>query len=229
MIVQIEGKDVEISNEMGMAALKDAPEYNAELDRMRLKGEAGVRDALTGEHSTSLEALKSTHAVELEAAQKVSGGKRDEQIEGLTTQIKTLTDSFNTSELARTELLKVNKTSVIENELINGLSGVKDPYDKTNITRDAMARLNPETGMFALSTGAEGGVKDIVLELQGLHPGRFLSNQPNGNGITGGALGGPNLLAAALGGDMAAKLEYTKQHGMPAYLAEVTKAAVPQT
>jgi len=177
---------VEVDNSVLMEAVKSAPEYNAELDRMRLKGESSVRDTLTGEHSTALSELNATHTAALEAANKVNSGKQGEAFEGLKAQFETLNSNFTKSQEDNAALLLSNKTATVQTDLTTELSGVLDPYDKQNLTRDAMALLDPSTGQFKLSTGAMGSIQDVVSELKTLHPARFGSNQPKGAGINGG-------------------------------------------
>jgi len=90
MQVEIEGKMVEVDNAVIMEGVKSIPEYNAELDRMRTKGEEAVRTTLTGEHQTALEALKAeqvtaktAHERALEAAMQTGSGEKDEVIKEL--------------------------------------------------------------------------------------------------------------------------------------------------
>ena len=170
-----------------MEAMKNTPEYNAELDRMKLKGAEEAKTTLTGEHTSAMDQIAATHAAALEAANKVSSGKSSDAIEGLKTQIETLTNSFNTSQSDNAALLLKNKTGAVQTELINNLDGVIDSYDKQNLTRDAMTLLDPATGQFKLASGAMGTVSDIVAELKTIHPDRFGSKQPPGAGIKGGA------------------------------------------
>lgn len=186
MEIEYEGKMITVPDSVGMAALKSSPEYNAELDRMKSKGADETRTTLTGEHTSAMDQIAVTHADALEAANKVSSGKSSDAIEGLKTQIETLTNSFNTSQSDNAALLLKNKTGAVQTELINGLDGVIDGYDKQNLTRDAMTLLDPATGQFKLASGAMGTVADIVAELKTIHPDRFGSNQPNGAGLRGG-------------------------------------------
>jgi len=193
MKIEIDGKTVEVDNAVAMAALKDAPEYNAELDRMRVKGETDTRTALTGEHTTATEALNAkiqsmtaSHESALEAAKLVGSDEKDEVIKGLKTQMEEITTSFKTSEENRIQSEKDSAKSSVEGKLIIALDGVNDPYNKTNITRDAMDKFDADTGQFKLSTGVMGGIVEVVAEMMAVHPDKFLSKQPPGNNVNGG-------------------------------------------
>lgn len=182
---------ITLDNVAILEALKSTPEYNAEVDRIKLNGITEANTALTGQHTTAIDQLNATHASALQAANMVSSGKSSEQIEGLISQVQTLTETVKTSESNNVALQLKNKLGDIQTELINDLDGVINAYDKQNLTRDAMALLNPETGKFRLVNGVEGTVSEIVAELKQIHPDRFGSKQPAGAGIRGGQTGSP--------------------------------------
>jgi hypothetical protein len=194
MKAMFEGKEIDVEvNEDFMKNLAHEPMFNTELDRMRVKGEDAVRTTLTGEHQTAIDALTATHNgvvsahnTALEDAKKVQSGEKDEQIEGLKNQIQTITDSFTTSEANRVQSEKDSAKSSVEGKLIIALDGVSDPYNKTNITRDAMDKFDADTGQFKLSTGVMGGIVEVVAEMMAVHPDKFLSKQPPGNNVNGG-------------------------------------------
>jgi hypothetical protein len=102
------------------------------------------------------------------------------------TQIDTITTSFATSEANRAQSEKDSAKASVEGKLIIALDGVQDPYNKTNITRDAMDLFDPDTGQFKLSTGVTGGIAEMVAEMKGVHPDKFSSKQPPGNNVKGG-------------------------------------------
>ena len=226
MEFEVNGEKVDIPDADILANFKNDPAYNAEIDRIVAGKTNTLETKYKSESEAAMSQLKSDHQIELDASKAVATGKGNEAMEGLKTQIQLLTDNFNASEKRAADLTKENKTATVTNDITNALSSVQDPYDKQNLTRDALSTYDIESGQFKLDSGAMGGLDDVVKQMQGIHPGRFVSKQPKGPGVNGGTLTGPNLLKAALGGDMASKMAYAEQHGMPAYLAEVEKAAL---
>jgi len=189
MIVQVEGKDVEISNEAAMAGLKETPEYNAELDRMRLKGEAGVRDTLTGEHSTSLEALRSTHAQELASVKTLSTGKVSDQMQVLINANAELTQSFTQ---LKGDLAAEKENGIkagLQSQLAASLASVGDDLVRNTLIENGMKNaIIGEDGQpyFKLKDGIIGDSKAMASQFAAEYPNHFLSNQPSGAGIKGG-------------------------------------------
>ena len=226
MEYEVNGEKVDIPDADILSNFKNDPAYNAEIDRIVAGKTNTFETQFKSESEAAMSQLKSDHQIELDASKAVATGKGNEAMEGLKTQIQLLTDNFKASEQRAADLTKENKTVTVTNEITNALSLVKDPYDKQNLTRDAMSLYDTESGQFKLDSGAMGGLDDVVKQMQGIHPGRFTSKQPNGPGVNGGALTGSNLLQAALGGNMDAKLAYAAEHGQAAYLAEVEKAAL---
>lgn len=228
---EVNGEMVEIPNEDILKNFKNDKAYNDEVDRI-VDGRVNTfKTEITTTNDTALSQLKSDHATELEAAKNVNSGKKDLEIQGLTTQIGTLTKTMKGFEDRALQAEQNGKLGALKTSLASAMSGVPDDFVRDGHINQAMskAKINGDVVQFELSTGAFGGVAEMISEIQTGYPQHFASKQPNGNGVKGGALTGPNLLAAALGGDMASKMAYAKEHGMPAYLAEVEKAALQNT
>jgi hypothetical protein len=192
MKFEIDGKEVEKSFADMHEELKADPEYNAELDRMRVKGETDTRATLAGEHQTALDVITaahkvtaSEHATALEAAKNVSSDEKDKQIAGLNTQIETIAKTLETEKADRIQSGKDKKKADTRGELITALSEVDDPYHQKNIARDAMDLFDVESGEFKLSSGLNGSVADMVADMKEIHKDKFLSKQNSGNGIRG--------------------------------------------
>jgi len=213
-------------------ALKADPDYNAELNRVRIKGEGEVRTTLNGEHQTALNMLTETHTTDLEAAKALSTGTADDKFAVLMEANK---EVAKTVETLKAELVAEKENGAkagLKSELATALAGVPDELVRNTLIDSGMkSAVIGEDGQpyFNIGDGVMGGSKEMADQFSTKYPQHFKSNQPAGAGVTGAGLTGPSLLQAALGGDMASKMEYAKQHGMPAYLAEVEKAALKPT
>jgi len=232
MQIKVGEEMVEVAYADIQEAVKAEPEYNAELNRVRIKGENEVRTTLTGEHQTALDMLADTHSTDLEAAKALATGTADDKFTVLMEANKTVA---GTVEALKAELATEKENgikAVLKAELANALAGVPDELVRNTLIESGMkTAVIGEDGQpyFNIGDGVMGGSKEMADQFSTKYPQHFKSNQPAGAGVTGAGLTGPNLLQAALGGDMASKIEYAKQHGMPAYLAEVEKAALQTT
>jgi len=233
MEFDVDGTTVSVPDEQVSKGASTLSNYNTEIDRIVDKRVGEFKSTQETTYAADKEALIATHTQELADAKTLATGSKNERDnlliqanEDMQTQINELKNGLASEKLE-------GRKSALKNDLTSGLSGVNDDLVRNSLIRNAMDTViqgDDGSMYFKAEGGALISAGDMAKQYETTYPQHFKSDQPQGLGLTGGALAtGPSLLKAALGGDMAAKLEYTKQHGMPAYLAEVTKAAVPQT
>lgn len=233
MEFEADGNTVVIPDEQVSKGASTLPGYNTEIDRIVDKRVGEFKATQETNFASERQALITKHGEELAAAKTLATGSKNEQIDTLikANQDMQLKMTNLTDNLAN-EKLEVKKSS-LKSDLASGLSGVTDDLVRNSLIRNAMdSVIQGDDGSmyFKGEDNALVSASDMAQKYEATYPHHFKSDQKQGLGLTGGSFAsGPNLLKAALGGDMAAKMEYAKQHGMPAYLAEVTKAAVPQT
>ena len=231
MQIKVGEEMVEVDNSTILEGFRNEPDYNAEVDRIAEKRANNAALETKSTYEATLSQMKVDHEAELKAIQQVNSGKKSEETQGLTAQIETLTKTMNAFEQRANDAELKVKTSSLKSDLATAMADVSDEYLRGSHIKDAMvrAKVNGDTAQFELKTGAFGNASDMVAEIKSEFPQHFTSKQPNGNGINGGALTGVGLLNSALGGDMASKMAYVEQNGLPAYLAKVEEAALKTT
>jgi len=158
--------------------------YNADLDAVGNKRHASAM----AQGTKSLEEANAVHAAELLAATQVNSGKRDEVIEGLTSQVSTVTASMKAFEQRAIDAELKSRTGSLKGDLAALMGGVEDGYTRNSHINDAMktATVNGDVAQFTLKSGAFGGAAEYVAQLQAEFPQHFTSKQPGGSGLTGG-------------------------------------------
>ena len=219
MLFEVEGNQVDVPDSVVFESLKSNDTYNAELDRIREKGESIGRESATTEFSQKFKDLETSYESRLQEAKNSGLSESERQLSELRTQMATLTESFNNSqnELKSEREGKAKSSAEAEIALALG-SKVADDYDRKALTRDMMDAFSVSDGQFKLDSGAFGTAADIVGQFESLYPNKFLSEQPSGSGLKAGPAVGSSLLSRAISGDMAAKQEYVNKHGMDDYL-----------
>ena len=159
--------------------------YNTDLDAVGNKRHASAM----AQGTKSLEELQATHAAELAASKQVHSGKRDEVIEGLTTQVNTVTETMKNWEKRAIDAELKSRTGSLKGDLAAVMGGVEDDYIRNGHINDAMktATVNGDVAQFTLKSGAFGCAAEMLAELQAEYPQHFLSKQPAGSGVNGGA------------------------------------------
>lgn len=158
--------------------------YNADLDAVGNKRHASAM----AQGTKALEESEATHAAALLAATQVNSGKSNEVIEGLTSQVSTITATMKAFEQRALDAELKSKTGSLKGDLAALMGGVEDPYVRNGHINDAMntATVNGEVAQFTLKSGAFGGPAEYLAQLQNEFPQHFTSNQPGGVGLTGG-------------------------------------------
>jgi len=233
MDFDVDGTTVSVPDEQVSKGASTLPSYNTEIDRIVDKRVGDFKSTQETTYAADKETLIATHAKELADYKTLNTGSKNDQNnlliqanEDMQTQINELKNGL------ASEKLEVRK-STLKNDLTSGLSGVNDDLVRNSLIRNAMDTViqgDDGSMYFKAEGGALISAVDMAKQYETTYPQHFKSDQPQGLGLTGGALAtGPSLLKAALGGDMAAKLAYSEQHGRAAYLAEVEKAALQNT
>jgi hypothetical protein len=233
MDFDIDGTTVTVPDEQVSKGASTLPNYNTEIDRIVDKRVGEFKNTQETTFAADRDALIATHSQELAEAKTLTTGSKSEK-DNLLIQANTdMQNQINDLKNGLASEKLEGKKSSLRNDLTSGLSGVTDDLVRNSLIRNAMDTViqgDDGSMYFKVEGGALISAGDMAKQYEATYPKHFKSDQPQGLGLTGGDLAtGPNLLKAALGGDMASKMEYAKQHGMPAYLAEVAKAAVPQT
>jgi len=129
MLIDIDGEKKEVAfSAIDADSLRNDKDYNTELDRIIAGKTNTFETQYKAEHETTLSQLKSDHAAELETAKKVNSGKRDDVIEGMTTQIETITKTMQAFEQRAIDAELSGKTGSLKTELTSAMMGVPDEY-----------------------------------------------------------------------------------------------------
>ena len=189
MLIEVDGKEVEVENSIVLEAFKRDEAYNAEVDRIAAKRANTVETQVKANYEATLAQIKADHEAEIENAKKMATGKVSDQMQVLMDANK---EVVGTVEQLKADLKAERENGIkssLKADLANSLAGVKDELVRNTLIETGMkTAVITEDGkaLFNVGDGVMAGAKELAESFSQTYPQHFMSNQPKGSGINGG-------------------------------------------